>query len=118
LETPAHVVRRVVKASHPFLVGAASLVGVDTYLGTRPPRRPVRVGRTYIGEGDYVTRPPSLDPRLGGAIPADSAALMQPVAQLPPRLEVREGASFVLDGRRSRPGAGRRLRRFVWELKE
>lgn len=117
-EVPAHVVRRVLKASYPFLVGAASLVGVDTYLGVRPPRRPVGVGRTYIGEGDYVTRPPSLDPRLGGALPEGAAALMRPVASLAPQLEVREGSSFVLDGARSRPGPGRRLRRFVWEMEE
>jgi phage tail-like protein len=66
LETPAHVISRVLSASWPFLVGAASLVGVDTYLAEKPRPEPVRVGRSQIGLRDLIQRPASLDPRLEG----------------------------------------------------
>ena len=64
IESPAHVLGRVVTASHPFLVGMASLVGVDTYLGRRPPIGPVRLEQSHLGLRDLLQRPPSLDPRL------------------------------------------------------
>lgn len=121
-EIPAHVVARVLKASYPFLVGLASLVGVDTYLGARPRPLPARVGRTFIGGGDFITRPASLDPRLGGGQAPPSAEgvtpVARPVARLGTRLVVPEGISFTLDGSGSRAGAGRTLRRFIWRLNE
>ncbi len=57
LETPAHVNARVVTASHPFMVGLASLVGVDTYLVKETGPGPVTIGRTQLGMGDRVKRP-------------------------------------------------------------
>jgi phage tail-like protein len=90
-ETPAHVQARILTASqpfiqgmyealtpayvepdrlssnqesYPFIVGAASLVAVDTYLATKPQPRPVKVGRSRLGVRDVIQRPPSLDPRL------------------------------------------------------
>ncbi|MCP4692444.1 MAG: phage tail protein [Desulfobacterales bacterium] len=54
LETPAHVITRVVAASHPFMVGLASLVGVDTFLVKETPPGPVTIGRTHLGMGDRV----------------------------------------------------------------
>lgn len=65
-ETPAHVEARVLAATHPFVVGMSSLVGVDTYLTPRPPTQPVRVERSYIGAADFIQTPVSLDPRLEG----------------------------------------------------
>src|SRR5262249_45884533 len=64
LETPAHVEARVATASPRFLVGIASLAGVDTYLGPRPGPRPAEVERSQIGRGDVVVHLPNLDPRL------------------------------------------------------
>ena len=63
-ESPAHVLTRVVVASRPFLVGLASMVSVDTYLGTLSPTRPVEVGRSFLGQTDNIQNPPSLDPRI------------------------------------------------------
>jgi hypothetical protein len=65
-ETPAHVEARVLAATHSFVVGMASLVGVDTYLGPRPPQQPVRVDQSRIGARDFIQTPVSLDPRLEG----------------------------------------------------
>lgn len=65
-EAPAHVLVSVVTASTPLLVGLASLVGMDTYLGPAPGRTPVRVGHSVLGLADVIERPPSLDPRLEG----------------------------------------------------
>ncbi|HEX8852848.1 MAG TPA: phage tail protein, partial [Pyrinomonadaceae bacterium] len=121
-EIPAHVVARVLKASYPFLVGLASLVGVDTYLGQRPRPLPARIGRTFIGEGDYIIRPASLDPRLGGGVPLPAESglgpVERPVARLTSGLVVPEGVSFTLDASGSRAGRGRRLSRFIWRMNE
>jgi hypothetical protein len=66
LEAPAHVVTEAVTATWPFLVGIASLVGVDSYLGPPQTPRPAQVNRSSLGQ-DYVLGPVSLDPRLAGA---------------------------------------------------
>lgn len=68
-EAPAHVQVRVVAARYPFLVGIASLVGVDTYLAPRAPRQPVRVDAAAIGARDFVLQAAALDPRVAGAPP-------------------------------------------------
>ena len=132
LETPAHVLPRVVTASYPFMVGAASLVGVDTYLSRRPPPQPVEVGRSHIGLRDFLQRLPSLDPRLeaaGGALALPGSQL--PMAKLKLLLEspvdpgsirpgeeadsiCEYGASFRLDGSASQTSTGRRINRYIW----
>ncbi|HEY0015727.1 MAG TPA: phage tail protein [Longimicrobium sp.] len=69
-EAPAHVLARVMAASHPLVVGLAALVGVDTYLTPRPAPGPVRVERSQLGLRDFLLHPVSLDPRLeGGSAP-------------------------------------------------
>lgn len=81
MEAPAHVEVRVVKARWPFLVGMASLVGVDSYL-----REPVGLEGfrldaiangehtgSALGEKDVLRRPPSLDPRLEGSSPEETS---------------------------------------------
>ena len=66
LETPAHIVTRVRRASADFMVGLTALLSVDTYLRPAPPPLPVEIDTTTIGDGALLLRPPSLDPRLEG----------------------------------------------------
>jgi phage tail-like protein len=65
LEAPAHVEVKVVTATDRFRVAVSSLVGVDTYLGPRPPPAPLALDRSLVGVADSIARLPSLDPRLG-----------------------------------------------------
>ncbi len=65
--TPTHVEARVLTARYPFMVGIASLVRVDTYLGPPSERSPVVVNRSALGTRDYLLRASTLDPRLRGA---------------------------------------------------
>lgn len=65
-EKPAHVQAFVRVASQPFMIGLASLVGVNTYLGPVPPRNIVTVNVSDVGRYDVVKEMPSLDPRMNG----------------------------------------------------
>lgn len=93
LEAPAHVETRVVAATWPFLVGIASLVGVDSYLARPVKQRPVRVQRSAVGVSDLLLGPVSLDPRLSGEAapsvdtsqPAAPRAVARPAARTQPR---------------------------------
>lgn len=80
LESPAHVQVRVATASWPFMVGVASLVGVDTYLARAVPPRPVRVQRSVLGGGDFVLGPTTLDPRLRGEAAPPPVEVVQPLS--------------------------------------
>lgn len=63
LEAPAHLQTQVVRASHPFIVGLASLVGVDTFLREPEPPPVARADESRLGT-TFLLRPASLDPRL------------------------------------------------------
>ena len=67
LMTPAHVEARIVKARYPFMVGIASLIRVDTYLGPPDQRTQVVVEKSAVGAQDFLQRVSTLDPRLSGA---------------------------------------------------
>jgi phage tail-like protein len=56
LEAPAHVEVKILKATRNFLVGMASLLGVDTYLSRKPQPRPVRLSARagYLADGYNV----------------------------------------------------------------
>ncbi|MDA8128542.1 MAG: phage tail protein [Betaproteobacteria bacterium] len=110
MEAPAHVEVRVVAASWPLLVGIASLIGVDTYLG--PPRlpRPVQVERSFLGISDYLIGVAALDPRLAGAAPTSTP----PVADAGPDRTVPWGESFLLDGSASHAGPGHSITEYRW----
>ena len=111
--SPAHVEVRVATATWPLLVGVASLVGVDTYLGPTRPPRPARVDVSAIGMGDFVLGPAALDPRMGGAAaPAPPTPL--PIADAGPDRIEPSGRSFTLDGSASRAAPGRSISQYVW----
>jgi phage tail-like protein len=113
LESPAHAQVRVVTATWPFLVGIASLVGVDTYLGPKRERRPARVQRSSLGS-DFVRAPASLDPRLAGAAPPPLSD--PPNADAGDDFSVLVGESFLLDGSGSTAAPGQRIVRYRWRL--
>jgi phage tail-like protein len=104
LEAPAHVQVRVASASWPLLVGIASLVGVDTFLG--PPRlpQPVQVQRSVLGLSDYVIGAAVLDPRLAGL----NAALAP--HDLAPAQRPRAARGSLVLGARTQPAIAKRGR--------
>ncbi|HEU0013947.1 MAG TPA: phage tail protein, partial [Longimicrobium sp.] len=107
-EAPAHVEWRVVTAPSPLVVGAASLVGVDTYLGRKRARRHVSVDRSRVG-ADFVLEPVSLDRRTGGG-----AAYAPPVARLSGPETVGIDGPVPLDGGGSRAAPGHDLTQYRW----
>jgi phage tail-like protein len=62
-EKPAHVAAIIQIATQPFMIGLASLLGVDTYLAPEPPPDPVVVDASQVGRYSLVQHVPSLDPR-------------------------------------------------------
>lgn len=114
LEAPAHVDVQIEQASWPLLVGVASLVGVDTWLGPARPPQPARADQSTLGRGDRVLGVGSLDPRLSGA--ASAAGAIQPSADAGPDLRVTHGRSFVLDGSASLAPPGQHLAEYRWRL--
>lgn len=105
---PAHVKTSLVSASRQLIVGAASLVGVDTFLTPAPPVEAVRVGRTRVGGGDRVMGSGRLDTR------ADGPVTPRPLAVADGPATIRSGTGFVLSAARSEAARGRDIARSIW----
>ncbi len=114
MEVPAHLITRVVPATVPFLVGMASLVGVDSYLAESKKVRPVRVNRSYVGVRDVLQRPPSLDPRLEGGRPSDYREV---IADPGDDAVAEAGQAFTLDASGS-IAIGGTIAKYMWTLVE
>lgn len=113
LETPAHVEAKVLTASQRFMVGLASLIGVDTYLVDKPQPGPVRVGRSTLGVRDVLQHPPSLDPRLEAGY-YERIGSPRPIADPGPPLTVTYGDAFALDASASSAAPSRKITLYVW----
>ena len=59
---PATVRWAVRESDHPFVLGLAPLLGIDTFLEREPPPRPVVLDRTRLGRGDLLRNPVALSP--------------------------------------------------------
>lgn len=105
---PAHVEPQIHRARDPLIVGAASLVGIDTYLAEGMPFERVRLGKSIVGEGDFVAGSGHLDPR------ADAPGSIPPVAVARGPREVWTGSGFTLSAAGSRAAPGRRISRYIW----
>ena len=107
-EVPAHVEPLVHHARNPLIVGAASLVGLDTYLATPEPFHRVQLGETAVGGGDFVAGSGALDSRADGPVPR------APTARADGPDEVWTGNGFTLSGLASRAAENRRIERYIW----
>jgi phage tail-like protein len=105
---PAHVEPHVHQARNPLIVGAASLVGVDTYLSEPEPFQRVKLGDTVLGAGDFVAGTGMLDPRADGPVPSSPTA----AAEGPHSVWV--GNAFTLSALASKAGSGGPINRYIW----
>jgi hypothetical protein len=107
-EVPAHVEPQVHHARNPLIVGAASLVGLDTYLAEAEPFERVRLGETMLGQGDFVAGSGGLDGRADGPVP------VPPTARAEGPAEVVNTNGFTLSGLASRAAEQARIERYIW----
>lgn len=108
---PAHVLLAVRAVREPFLVGIASLVGIDSYLRAAEPPRTARIARSDIGRGDRLQGGGAFDWRLEDGVPgawSDSV----PTAVLSAPAEVSPGQPVPLDGSASVPPAAGAIARW------
>lgn len=105
---PAHVEPQVHHVRAPLIVGAASLVGLDTYLAEAEPFERVRLGETVVGHGDFIAGSGGLDGRADGPLP------LAPTAFADGPAEVWLGNGFTLSGLASRAAEQARIERYIW----
>jgi phage tail-like protein len=105
---PAHVEPQLFTANASLIVGAASLVGVDTFLMNEPAVERVRLNRSIIGSGDQIRNEGWLDNR------ADGPTQRSPRARADGPATVWRGAPFVLSALSSRARDGRDVSQYIW----
>ena len=68
-ELPAHLEWRIVETDHPFVLGLAPLLAVDSFLEETPPAARVTLDRTWLGREGLLKNPIALSPRAVNAAP-------------------------------------------------
>ncbi len=113
-EKPAHVQAFVRTAQAPFMIGLASLLGVNTYLAPEPRRKTATLDVSDVGRYDIVVNAASLDPRLeNGSV---YQAYPKPIARISAPASVVPGGIIVLDGSASTAAAGGSISTYQWSL--
>jgi phage tail-like protein len=113
-EKPAHVQAFVTVAKRPLMVGLASLVGVNTYLGPQPQANTATLDVTDLGRYDVVTHMPSLDPRLENG--EDYEEYPAPIARIKAPAAVPPGGTIALDGSSSTAPSDLRIVEYEWTM--
>jgi phage tail-like protein len=70
-QMPAHLQWRIFETDHPFVLGTAPLLAVDTFIETEPGFRPVTLDDTSLGGEGILTNPPAFSPADINALMAD-----------------------------------------------
>jgi hypothetical protein len=113
-EKPAHVLASVRIATQPLMIGLASLLGVNTFLGPDPPRNTATLDVSDVGRYDVVTHMPSLDPRLENG--QSYQAYGKPIARITAPAAVKPGDPILLDGGASAAPPGATITSYLWTL--
>jgi phage tail-like protein len=113
-EKPAHVQAFARIATQPFMIGLASLLGVNTYLAPEPPRNPITVDVSDVGRYDVVTEMPTLDPRMDNGQVA--AEFTPPTAIITGPAAVSAGGTITLNGAASAAPPGTTITSYRWTL--
>lgn len=62
-QLPAHLQWKIIETEHPFVLGIAPLLAVDTFLETTPEFRPVALDDTWLGREGVLKNPAAFSPR-------------------------------------------------------
>jgi phage tail-like protein len=62
-QMPAHLQWKIVETDHPFVLGLAPLLGIDTFIERRPPAKRVKLDYTYLGREGLLQNPAAFSPR-------------------------------------------------------
>jgi len=61
-QLPAHLQYRIIETDHPFVLGIAPLLSLDTYVETTPQPRRVTLDDTYLGREGLLKNPAAFSP--------------------------------------------------------
>ena len=59
---PGQLQWRIFETEHPFVLGTAPLLAVDTFIETTPSFRRVRLNDTYLGQEGVLANPAAFSP--------------------------------------------------------
>jgi phage tail-like protein len=113
-EKPAHVAATYLRASQPFLIGLASILGANTYLTPTTPRELAHINESSIGGHAFIGHLPSLDPRLEDV--AKESDYAKPIARITGPKVVLLGQPISLDGSASAAPPGQKITDYRWSI--